>query len=49
MKKNSIILCILALLVSLSAQAAQEERNAYTTALNSAIDAGEQLLIITTD
>ncbi len=36
MKKNSIMLCILALLVSISAQAAQEERNAvYTTALNS--------------
>ena len=36
MKKNSIMLCILALLVSISAQAAQEERNAvFTTALNS--------------
>ena len=36
MKKNYIMLCILALLVSISAQAAQEERNAvYTTALNS--------------
>lgn len=36
MKKNSIMLCILALLVSISAQAAQEGRNAvFTTALNS--------------
>lgn len=36
MKKNSIMLCILALLVSISAHAAQEGRNAvFTTALNS--------------